>query len=335
MTVLPMLEVVTPGLLSTIQDAGRPDYADLGVPLSGACDPWGLAQANLLLGNGAGAATLEVTVTGPELLVLESSVIALGGADLRAQVPDEFRELRPGRVHLLRAGSRLVFAGAAGGARAYLALAGGIAVPEVLDSAATYLPGSFGGLDGRPLRAGDRLRPRVAPDLAVAGRVWPEEVAPVPYDAAPVRVLEGPHLERFGGAALHDLLDAEWQVDPESDRTGLRLHGPPLAHASADRTEIVSQPMVWGAVQVPGDGQPVVLLADHQTVGGYPVLAVVIRADWPRLGQLRQGSKVRFALISLEDAQLAYRRQQEALAQAVAALRRGDQWQGLADAAEG
>ncbi len=330
-----MFEVLTPGLLSTIQDAGRPDYTDLGVPVSGACDPWALAQANLLLGNRPGAATLEMTVLGPELLVVENAVVGLGGADLGAHVRDEFRDLPPGRAHLLRAGSRIAFYGSAAGGRGYLALAGGVAVPQVLGSAATYLAGGFGGFGGRALRAGDVLEPSFRGRPGAAGRIWPDEIARPPYDEAPVRMLRGPHIGRFGESALQELVGAEWEVDAGSNRTGLRLQGPTLAHGSPDQAEIVSQGMIWGSVQVPGDGHPVVLLADHQTVGGYPVLAAVIRADWPRLGQLVPGSRVRFQLVSLEDAHEAYRRQQQELVAAGAAVAGADGWERLLEGAAG
>jgi antagonist of KipI len=324
-----MLEVVTPGLLSTVQDAGRPGYADLGVPGAGACDPHALAVANLLLDNPPDAPALEITIAGPEFTVDSTCVIALAGADLGAHLVEAERALAPGGAYLLRGGVTLAFAGGAAGARGYLALPGGIAVPRVLDSASTYLAGGFGGLDGRSLRAGDVLRPVQANDFHAAGRRWP---APVPAFAPPltVRVVPGPHADHFAPGALDTLLAVTWEVGPQSDRMGLRLRGPVLAHSAPARAELVSQGIVWGALQVPADGQPIALLADHQTVGGYPVLAVAIRADWPLLAQLPPGAPVRFARTTIAAAQAAYRAQQAALRDAAARLQRPDLWERLA-----
>jgi antagonist of KipI len=323
-----MLEVVAPGLLSTVQDAGRTGYADLGVPGAGACDLHALAVANLLLDNPPDAPALEITIAGPEFTVAGTCVIALAGADLGAYLVEAERPLPPGGAYLLRGGVTLAFAGGTAGARAYLALPGGIAVPPVLGSASTYLAGGFGGLDGRPLRAGDVLRPARTDDFHAAGRRWP---APLPAFAPPltVRVVPGPHGDHFAPDALDTLLAATWEVGPQSDRMGLRLRGPVLAHSGPGRAELVSQGIVWGAMQVPADGQPIALLADHQTVGGYPVLAVAIRADWPLPAQLSPGAPVRFALTTIAEAQAAYRAQQAALRAGAARLQRPDLWDRL------
>jgi antagonist of KipI len=323
-----MLEVVAPGLLSTVQDAGRRGYADLGVPGAGACDPHALAVANLLLDNPPDAPALEVTIAGPDFRVGNTSVIGLAGADLGAYLVEAERPLPPGGTYLLRGGETLAFQGGAHGARAYLARPGGIAVPPVLGSASTYLAGGFGGLDGRLLRAGDVLRPAHGGDLHAAGRLWP---ASLPAFAPPltVRVVPGPHGDHFTADALDTLVAATWEVGPQSDRMGLRLRGPVLGHSGPGRAELVSQGIVWGAMQVPADGQPIALLADHQTVGGYPVLAVAIRADWPLLAQLPPGAAVRFALTTIADAQAAYRAQQAALRAAAAQLQRPDLWDRL------
>lgn len=342
-------EVLGPGLLSTIQDAGRPGAASLGVPRSGACDPWSLAVANLLLGNEPGDAALEVTLVGPELRVLRSGSVALAGADLGAFDVDEERPLAPGGSHRLRAGSTLVFrgppsgtggstgpgtAGAAAGARAYLAVPGGFDVPVVLGSRSTCLVGAFGGLDGRALRPGDRLAAAAVdgrPDEPDAGARWPDSFAAAAPDS-PIRVLAGPHAGSLPPAARDGLVEAPWHVAPASDRMGLRLDGEPLADAAAGGS-IVSIPVTWGAVQLPPGGRPIVLLADHQTVGGYPVIACVIGADLPRLGQLQPGAAVRFAWTDLATARAARRDQAAALAAGAAILRRGDPWDRLVEAA--
>jgi biotin-dependent carboxylase-like uncharacterized protein len=327
-----VLEVIEPGLLSTVQDAGRPGYAHLGVPRSGACDPQALAVANLLLGAAPDAPALEITLSGPVLRALATGVVALAGADCQAHVPEQGLRLPPGRAYLLRAGTTLAFGAAQGGARAYLALPGGIVAPRVLGSAATYLAGGFGGIEGRALRAGDALRAGRPGDLSAAGRVWPESTFRAPGTA--VRVVAGPHLDHFAPGALDVLQAGDWEVASQSDRMGLRLHGPRLWHARPERAEIVSQGAVWGAVQVPPDGQPIALLADHQTVGGYPILAVAIRADFPLLGQVAPGDRLRFALCSVEEAQAAYRAQQAALRAAAMRVVASDLWDRLLASAE-
>src|SRR5689334_22580919 len=342
-----MLEVVVPGLLSPVQDAGRTGYADLGVPSAGACDAHALAGADLLLDNPPDAPALEITIAGPEFSVGNTCVVGLGGADLGAYLVGAERPLVPGGAYLLRGGETLAFRGGAHGARAYLALSGGIAVPRGLGSASTYLAGGFGGLDGRPMRAGDVLRPTHGGDFHTAGRRWP---APAPLSPFPlrergrgvrpvappptVRVVPGPHGDHFAPDALETLLTATWEVGPQSDRMGLRLRGPVLMHSAPARAELVSQGIIWGALQVPADGQPIALLADHQTVGGYPVLAVAIRADWPLLAQLPPGAPVRFALTTIADAQAAYGTQQAALRAAAAQVQRQDLWDRLPAASE-
>jgi antagonist of KipI len=316
-----MLEVLEPGLLSTVQDAGRPGFAHLGVPVSGACDPLGLAVANLLLGNPADAPALEMTLAGPTLRTEEDCVVAFAGADFEAK--HDGTPVPPGGSRLLRAGAILRFGPARRGSRGYLALTGGISVPLVLGSASTYLPARLGGIDGRALRTGDRLVPEQRGDLSGGGRSWPSGPAGLQVVSRRLRLLPGPHPKAFAEGAIEELLGSEWTVHPQSDRTGLRLtrpvHDPGGPRAQRPLTrgrlagEMVSQPMTWGAVQVPPDGEPIVLQADHQTIGGYPVLAVVIRADRTVLGQLAPGERVRLIPATIGDAQRAYREQQAQL----------------------
>ena len=321
-----MLEVIVPGLLSTVQDGGRPEAAPLGVPRSGACDPLALAAANLLLGNDPDAAVLECSLLGPELAVLERCAVAIAGADFDVFVPEARLTVRPGTSLVLEAGWTLGFGASLDGARACLALAGGIDVPLVLGSRSTCLVAGFGGLDGSALRAGDRLAPVHRGDTAHAGRAWPgpgpssgvmvPEV--VPEGSRSVRVVAGPHAGRHGVEALRALLETTWEVSPRSDRTGIRLSGPaPLPHGTP---ELVSMGMAWGAVQAPPGGAPIVLLADAPTVGGYPVLGVVVTADLPILGQLRAGDGLRFLRVDPGAARRLLLAEEESLAAAAAAL---------------
>jgi biotin-dependent carboxylase-like uncharacterized protein len=346
-----MLEVVEPGVLLTIQDAGRPGLGHLGVPPSGACDPWGRATACLLAEAPPGGAALEVTIGGTVLQALESCAVALAGADLGAEL-DDGRPLRPEVVHLVPAGSRIRFGGGRGpaatpgglglpaapgapmirGARAYLALAGGIAGEQTLGSRSSYRRGGLGPWGGRPLAAGDRIAPVRRGDLGGIGLAWPVDLAPHPATSGgPLGIVPGPDEGSLPPGALAAIAGESWRVDVASDRMGIRLAGTPLAGGA----EIVSHPLLPGAVQVPPDGRPIVLLADGPTVGGYPVIGVVPRADLPRLGQLSPGDEVAFVAISADDARARWRDQQERLVSAAAALGADALWHRLADHAGG
>jgi biotin-dependent carboxylase-like uncharacterized protein len=316
-----VLEVRSPGLLSTVQDGGRAGYGHLGVPPSGACDPWGLAVANLLLGSPPDAPALEVTLVGPELVARDACAVALGGADLGAHVPDEGRGLHPGGSYRLRAGSTLRFGEPRAGVRAYLALAGGIAADRVLGSASTYVTARLGGIDGRAIASGDVLRPTRRDGQEAVGRVWPASIPLRPgldRDPPVVRVVPGPHRDLLGRSSYERLCAGDWQVHPRSDRMGLRLSGPALAEGGPGEGGpasggLVSQGMVWGAVQVPPDGRPIVMLADCPVTGGYRVPGCVIGADIGRVAQLRTGDPVTFASVSQDEAVSALRDAERAL----------------------
>jgi antagonist of KipI len=330
-----ILEVLAPGVLATVQDGGRPGFERFGVPPSGACDPRGLAVANALLGNALDASAIEITAGGLEIRVREPTVIGLGGADLGAVVLEEGRALAPESSHVAWAGQTIRFAGHAAGAvagiRAYLAVPGGLDLPEVMGSAATCLVAGFGGVDGRRLRPGDVLRARRPSDPTLAGRTWPSGPGlsvdgPGSVEGTlVVRVVAGPHADHFPPAALAQFTRTQWSVRPDSDRMGIRLAGaaiPRRTHAA----DLVSVPMTWGAVQVPSDGVPIALLADHQTVGGYPVLAVVIRADLPIVGQLAPNDRVGFEVVTLDVARAAWRAERARFGAELEGLARGEHW---------
>ncbi|MGH2406710.1 MAG: biotin-dependent carboxyltransferase family protein [Candidatus Limnocylindrales bacterium] len=313
-----MLEVIEPGALSTVQDGGRLGYLDQGVPPSGAVDRWSLAVANLLLGNRADAAALEMTLLGPTLAVRTTGVVAIAGADLEAEVVEEGLVLAPGASYLVRAGTTLCFGAARDGVRAYLALAGGIAVETVLGSASTCLAGGFGGLDGRAVRVGDVLRAVSPPGAASAGRRWPRGAFDVLGDG-PIAIVPTGRAAGVHDGALAALQVTTWSVSPWSDRTGVRLAGDPLP-TGTDAGSLLSRGMVPGAIQVPPAGEPIVLLADGPTVGGYPVPAVVASADLGRLAQRPTGADVRFLAVSIPQAQAMWRQQAALLGEAAAAL---------------
>lgn len=285
------VHVLSPGLLTTVQDAGRSGHRHLGVGLAGALDGLSHALANRLVGNRVDCATLEITLHGPRLRFDRGVRIALCGARMDAHV--DHVEIPAWRPVDLPAGSVLDLGPCRSGARAYLAIAGGFAVPAVLGSLGTDLRGGFGGMRGRALAAGDVL-PVATPharDIA-ALRIAPWWIDPAPdLDFATpcvVRVLPGSDATQPQDAWL----ERGWQLAAASDRQGLRLSGEPVR--IADARERTSEPVLPGTVQLPPDGQPIVLLADAQTHGGYPRIGHAIRADWPRLAQLRPGDTLRF-----------------------------------------
>ena len=298
------LEVVAPGLLTTIQDTrGRPEFARYGVPTGGALDPLAAAAANALVGNDPGAAVLEITLLGPTLRFATQTAFALAGADLNATLDGQ--SVGPGWSWFARAGSTLSFGERRNGTRAYLACAGGFQVPVVLGSRAADVRAGFGGLAGRAVRSGDRLPLPVIPDV-VSRCGWHLTAAATAADPRQqVRVLPGPHLSRFQPGAFEELCSLEWRIAEQADRMGYRLTGPRLRHAH--RADVASLGLPVGSVQVPGDGQPIVLLADHQPTGGYTVLACVIRADIHLLAQRAPGDAVRFAQTTHAEARAALR----------------------------
>jgi KipI family sensor histidine kinase inhibitor len=298
-----VVEVAEPGLLATVQDGGRRGWRRLGVGASGAMDPRALGEANRAAGNDAGAAVLECTVGGPALRFMAPAHFAVAGADLGAVLHRDDLGAWPvplGTRVRARAGNVLAFAGRRQGCRAYVAVAGGFDVPLVLGSRATDLPGGFGGFAGRALRAGDALR---------AGRPPAEERAAGAEPAkgraddavTTLRVVPGPQDDLFTAEALRRLFSAEYAVRAESDRVGCRLEGPALAHAGP--SEIASDGMLPGCIQVPPDGQPIVMGPDSPTTGGYPKIATVIGADRPALAQLVPGrARVRFQAVTVDEA---------------------------------
>ncbi len=292
----PTIEVLDGGLLTTVQDLGRTGFRRYGVTSGGAADRAALVAANRAAGNSDGAAALECTVHGPTLRFVAAARVAITGGDLGALL--ERDDLGPWPVPqrvpvLARRGNVLRFTGRRNGCRAIVALEGGIDVPIVLGSRSTDLAGRFGGFAGRALRAGDVLG---------AGTAWtgatPFSPAPAGLgDVARVRVVLGPQSDHFTDGTLRAFFGAAWSVGPSSDRIGLRLSGPHLPHAGP--AEIVSDGMLPGSIQVPPDGQPIVMLADAPTTGGYPKLGSVVAADLDALAQLLPGvGQVRFVRAS-------------------------------------
>jgi KipI family sensor histidine kinase inhibitor len=297
----PAFAVVRPGPLTTVQDLGRPGHQAIGVPVAGAADPLALRLANRLVGNPDGAAALEITVMGPQLTALRELAVALCGADLGATVDGV--PLPPGRVAVVGRGQEIRFRGPVAGCRAYLAVGGGIAAPLTLGSASADLLGRLG---PRPLQAGDELRagvPAAPPSALLGRRLRPGAYALPGGDPVEVAVVPGPQEDWFPQA---ERFYAEpYAVLPASDRTGLRLAG---AAVPPRPGEPLSEATPLGSVQVPADGQPIVLLAGRQTVGGYAKIGVVCTPDAWHLAQVRPGAvRLRFRPVGLAEAHARYR----------------------------
>ncbi len=303
----PGVQVHEPGAQTTVQDLGRPGQLRFGIPPSGPIDVRAFVLANRLVGNPDGAAALECTVQGPRFEVDAPCAIAVTGADMPVTVNGV---AAPAWTTLpLRAGDMVRVGAARHGVRAYIAFSGGLDVPLVLGSLATYLRGRLGGLEGRALRRGDRLRLFPAP-LPPRRRVRPEAVVDV--EAPPtIRVVIGPQDDRFTPEGIAALLGAEYEMLPQSDRMGARLRGPAVTHRRGH--DIVSDGIALGSIQVPGDGQPIVLLVDRQSTGGYTKVATVCSFDIGRLGQVKPGQRLRFAALGLADAHRARRAWRAAL----------------------
>jgi KipI family sensor histidine kinase inhibitor len=298
--------VVRPGLFTTIQDRGRWGHQGSGVSVSGAIDVLSHRIANILVGNPDDAATLEVTIAGPELRVEQASRIAVTGADLQATI--DGIPAPPGSTAVCRPGSVLRFGERKAGARAYVAFDGGVDVAPLLGSRATHVGAALGGLEGRALAAGDRL-PLGTPMTTPASRTMGPKT-PKPAGGARLRVLPGPQDDFFAEPAFAVLERTRFTVTPHSNRMGYRLSGGVLPRLP--NREMISDAAFMGAIQVPASGEPFLLMSDRQTTGGYPQMAIVITADLPLAGQLAPGDWIEFSLCTRAEA-IAALRDQEAM----------------------
>jgi antagonist of KipI len=292
-----VLRVEEPGLSTTVQDLGRPNAISSGVPPGGAMDRFAHSAANLLVGNGTGVATLECTLSGPHVVAEESCLVAITGADFDPRVNGKPVPTWTGIF--LGQGDRLTFAGRRAGARAYIAVAGGIDGSSWLGSLSTNLMAARGGLQGRSLRAGDAIDIAGEPTRpTISGHRMPEHRRP-DYTDHTLHAIAGPHFKRLDPEGRRVLFNAEFTVTKDSDRMGYRLDGPRLEMSGE---ELLSFGLAAGAIQLPSGGQPILLMADHQTAGGYPVVAAVVSAALPIAAQLLPGDKLRFAEVTPERA---------------------------------
>ena len=306
-----VFEVVEPGILTMVQDLGRYGYSQFGVPPCGASDPFSLRVANLLVGNEEGEACLETAIMGLKLRAIRETIIAITGGDLSPTLNGEPLEMW--RTHLVIEGDVIGFPKVRAGCRAYFAIRGGIALPTIMGSKSTYFSGKFGGLEGRALKRGDILfTPDAAPSFGKIGIRFPGEWTPVYEKEALLRCIPGPQDQHFTDAGFTTFRSSTYRVTSQSDRMGIRLEGPKIERRPDVEESIISESLIPGAIQVPGDGKPIIILTELVT-GGYTKIATIISADIPRAAQLKPGDRVRFEPIRIEEAHRALKEQEEGL----------------------
>lgn len=310
--VIDVFQVLEPGILTTIQDLGRSGYSQIGVPPSGAIDSFSLRIGNLLVGNEEGEAGVEITIMGLKIKALREVVISVTGGDLNPTLNGE--PLETWRSHLLIQGDILNFNGVRSGCRAYLTVNGGFAVPEVMGSRSTFLSGRFGGMEGRPLKKGDILAVNgPSHPLGRIGVRFPVEWIPSFEKDVFLRIISGPQDEHFTGPGIQTFQSSPYRVTAQCDRMGIRLEGQKIERRSGVEESIISESLIPGSIQVPGDGKPLIILNESVT-GGYAKIATVISTDLPKTAQLKPGDRVRFSRISVEEAHQRLRDQEERLA---------------------
>lgn len=299
------LKIIKPGLSTSVQDLGRPGYFHLGIPISGAMDRYALRAANMLVGNDEGAAGLEAVFMGPEIEFTEDATVAVCGADMPMMVDGE--PVEGWTSFDVKAGQVLSFGFLKTGARIYIAVSGGIATAPDLGSRSTYPIGSLGGIEGRPIAAGDVIP--IGGGAGKAGRSVPVDLRRGPGNPAQLRVLPGLYWNRLTEAAGTGFFEDTWMVAPEADRMGYRFRGgrhlefvdrePPFG-AGADPSNIVDGCYSYGSIQVPGGTEPIVLHRDAVSGGGYFTLGAIISADMDLIGQLQPNTPVNFVKVDME-----------------------------------
>ncbi|OMP68100.1 5-oxoprolinase subunit C family protein [Domibacillus epiphyticus] len=317
------IKVIRPGLLASIQDLGRYGFQKYGVIVSGAMDSYALRIANLLIGNQEGEAAIEVTLMGTSLQFEEDSLIAITGGNLSPKIEGEAVPLW--RPVLIKKGSILQFTASQSGCRAYVTVAGGFDIPQIMESKSTYLRGGIGGFKGRSLQAGDVLPfqektkasaplfARLKQNLKNRSFGSVEWYVPAGHvmntSERVIRVIKGMEFDKFSSSSREQFFEQEFQITPQSDRMGYRLSGPELQLEQP--FELLSEAVAEGTIQVPKDGNPIILLADRQTTGGYPRIAQISSVDLPVVAQLKPGEKIRFKEITREESERLYLKREQ------------------------
>jgi biotin-dependent carboxylase-like uncharacterized protein len=321
------IKVIAPGLATTVQDLGRPGYYSIGIPLSGAMDRFALRAANILVGNEEGAAALEAVFMGPEIEFGRDAMVAVAGAELPPKVNGKPQELW--QSFAVKKGDVLSFDYLKKGARAYIAISGGVDVPTVLGSRSTYALGALGGHEGRKLQAGDSLALGARPNSVKPGRSIPPNLRRAPGSSVELRTMPGLYWHRISEESGRNFFADTWKVAPEADRIGYRFRGGrPLEFvpreapfgAGSDPSNIVDACYPYGSIQVPGGTEPIVLHRDAVSGGGYCMIGTVISADMDFIGQLQPHTPVKFVGVDMKSAQAARHDRESMLTKIRAAL---------------
>jgi biotin-dependent carboxylase-like uncharacterized protein len=299
------IRIITPGMLSTIQDRGRIGYQQYGIPVSGAADRYSLQLANILVGNNRYEGCIEMTMMGATIAFFSKSAIAITGADMRPMINNN--PIRAYETVMVEAGDVLEMSMAQKGLRAYLAIAGGFEIEEIMGSKSTYIRGRFGGYKGRKLKSGDELD--INPSNFNQIRKIPVDMIPIYVYDTTLSVVMGTEEDYFTEESIETFLNSSYTITEQSDRMGIRLEGPPITHIGS--ADILSSGISEGTIQVPKNGQPIIMMADRQTTGGYTRIANVISTDIPKLAQMKPGDTIHFQKISLSDAHSRIRLQEE------------------------
>ena len=289
------IRIIKAGLQTTVQDNGRWGFQQYGMPVAGAMDINSLHLANKLVNNDLNEACLEATIDGPTIEFEAETYISICGANMQAQINTTSVEMY--KTLYVKQGDILSFKGLVCGCRAYIAFAGGIRVPKVMGSKSTYLRGKLGGFNGRELKSGDEIE--IGTNNINEIKVATNDEIPVFKDSFTARIIAGPEAEYFSLKGLETFLYAEYTLSQQCDRMGYRLAGEKIEHKS--KVEIISSGIAFGTIQVPSHGEPIIMMADRQTTGGYPRIACVISEDLPYLAQLKPGDKLRFKEVKLND----------------------------------
>ena len=289
------IKIHKPGLLTTIQDLGRFGFQQYGMPVSGAMDTYSLKLANVLVGNKSGEACLEATAIGPQIEFSSETFIAICGADMQAEINGN--EVEMYKTISVKSGDKLSFKGLKRGFRTYISFVGGLDVPIVMNSKSTYLRGKIGGFKGRPLKIGDELEIGSLSSNIDIKEATKDQI-PIYKDHLTARIIAGPESDYFTVKGLANFLHSEFRLTDQCDRMGYRLSGEKIEHKlSAD---IISSGIAFGTIQVPAHGEPIIMMADRQTTGGYTRIANVVSADLPYLAQLQPGDTIRFQEAKLD-----------------------------------
>lgn len=294
-----MIKIIKPGLYTTVQDRGRMGFQRFGIPVAGAMDDFSFRVANILVGNDENTAALETTFMGPNIQIDFDGFIAITGANMEPKINGS--NVKMWRSIKVDKGDNLTFSGASEGLRSYISFGGGLGVSEILNSKSTYVRGSLGGFKGRKLMEGDEIPIDSSNSKAEPGKYISPGYIPRYAKENIVRVILGPQDDHFSTEVIETFLDSPYKITAEADRMGYRLEGATLSHNKGP--DIISDGIVFGSVQVPGHGSPIVMMADRQTTGGYTKIATVISADLPLLAQMGPGDTIHFQEVTIEEGQ--------------------------------